>query len=542
MIQTGMLLAGETDGYSPRLRLDVHRDAFVYRLSSRYGIALPDAMTAQPISMGDLREFISRVGSQVGANALSPWESYRLYQLKRFIRNRRSVLRWRDSDTDRSFNVHFSALGAVKPRVRSSSDVAVQGLLRPGLTGHLGDFSYWSSVDVWTDYLSDSLFNASNYEPYNGIPYNLYGRESSSHFRSSDMLRGGIALDRNWLSVEAAIDYLRQGPTVFYPLTFSGHAPPITYLRAHADLGPVRYSHTVGELKYQRKKRKFLYSHRLQAWAWDKRLGFGLSEVIINGSTADIDTLDTLNLPRRFYWGEERDWELAYFVPFVPFKFVEHYLGDRDNGALSFDAFLLWPRGWRWYMEIFLDDISAPWTILSDDWGNKWALTTGAQFFGDMFGRDLTVTAEYSRIEPWVYTHFYGGSHRFSHFDQSLGSPNGPNSDALLVDLSIQFHERNAAGLRLGFSRKNAEARGGSIDHIFQDSGSVFDQRVVRSPSPDSEHKTFLGEGTTRSTRLGLTWTYAPLGLVRLDALAEYEFSSEAPGLYASFKGSVVLF
>jgi len=53
----------------------------------------------------------------------------------------------------------------------------------------------------------------------------------------------------------------------------------------------------------------------------------------------------------------ERGWEWAYLIPSVPFKFVEHYAGDRDNAALSFDFTLWYPEKFRWYGEFFLDDI-----------------------------------------------------------------------------------------------------------------------------------------------------------------------------------------
>lgn len=53
-----------------------------------------------------------------------------------------------------------------------------------------------------------------------------------------------------------------------------------------------------------------------------------------------------------------------------------------------------------------MDDILSPLKIFTDDWGNKWAATLGMQYFGSLFGRDFTVNAEYSHVEPWVYTHF----------------------------------------------------------------------------------------------------------------------------------------
>ena len=49
------------------------------------------------------------------------------------------------------------------------------------------------------------------------------------------------------------------------------------------------------------------------------------------------------------------------------------------------DVNLLWPADFRWYAEFFLDDMLAPWKIFSSDFGNKWALTVGGQYFGTLF-------------------------------------------------------------------------------------------------------------------------------------------------------------
>ena len=77
------------------------------------------------------------------------------------------------------------------------------------------------------------------------VSYNLYGRvDDSSHVRASDILRGGIrynAAESSW----RPIDYL-VGPALYYPLTLSGYAPPITYLKGTLDFHLVQYSHTAG--------------------------------------------------------------------------------------------------------------------------------------------------------------------------------------------------------------------------------------------------------------------------------------------------------
>jgi len=230
-----------------------------------------------------------------------------------------------------------------------------------------------------------------------------------------------------------------------------------------------------------------------------------------------------------------RDPEWVYLLPFMPFTMAEHYLGDRDNSAISLDLNLTWPRSWRWYAELLLDDMTAPWTLFSDDWGNKWALAAGVQYFGAIGRRALTGTLEYARVEPWVYTHFYGGSHDFTHFGQCLGAPLGPNSDALRLELELAVAPRHTVGLTFANERTNHSARGGTITDVFQDTLDDFEPQY-----PDSWSKEFLGAGTQRSTRVGVTYRLSPFGWFRLDAEAGMDFATAGNRLYGAIHGQWV--
>lgn len=533
----GVLIVGAVGGeYAPNLRNDPELIRFVHRLSTRYGLETPVSLYTLPMDAGEAAEFFHGADSLDSSGILQPSESSRLARAKSELLSRRKLFGWESPEREIRTDIHLSLLGDVRPRYVDSAGAGLKGVIRPGLTGNTGALSFFSEVDVWTEYRSDTLFRPSSYQPHDGIPHNLYGRADSSHLRSSDILRGGIGYRGGILDIETAVDRLRTGPAVHYPLTFSGYTPPLTYLRGRLDLSRVRYIHAFGLLKSRKDKRKYFYTHRLEVPLMGGRFRLGINEVVINGSTTD-EAGDPL---RPEYYGEERDWEWVYMIPFVPFAFAEHYLGDRDNAALSFDIDVRQPAGFRWYLEFFLDDISAPWTIFSDDYGNKWALTVGGQYFGHLLQRETTVSMEYCRVEPWVYTHFYGGSHRYTHFGESLGSPLGPNSDALVVSAEARVFDRHTFGLRLHNTRTNAATRGGSIRDVFQDSVFWTDHPRYRDVEADSRTKAFLGSGTVRSTRPGISWEYNPFGLFRVGALVEYDFGEAYKGLYGRVHGGVV--
>ncbi|HEX7511716.1 MAG TPA: capsule assembly Wzi family protein, partial [Chitinivibrionales bacterium] len=506
-----------------------------------YGIAAPVSLSFQPVNVAELKAFLAKVDSLTTAGELSPEEAFQIGQLRAQFVEPRRLAGWQSKVQDKSAFVNLSLLGDVDPSFRDSAALRCRGTISPGLSGNIGNLSFYSGIDVWTDWYTDTLFHGSNYQPYNGIPYNLYNRADSAHLRSSDLPRGGVRYKAKQVELETGIDYLRIGPAVYYPLLLSGNAPPLTYGRARWDIGPFVYTHMVALLESQKDKSKYLYVHRLGFPLWKDRLSIGVNEAIVNGSTTDEQPpSDPHNALRLDYYGQNRSWEWAYLIPFVPFKFSEHYLGDRDNAFISFDADMHYPKNFRGYVEVLIDDMLAPWKALTDDWGNKWAFTLGGQYFGRVHSKDVTATVEYSRVEPWVYTHFYGGSHRYTDFDQCLGMPLGPDADALVVGAQVQVSPRNAIGFKLTNIRKNSSARGGNITDVFQDSLYDYNDTVIRPLHPDNPKKTFLGPGTQTSTRLGVSWKYAPFGIFKIDALLEYEFSNGKNGVYGHASGGFV--
>lgn len=494
--------------YAPNLPNSKYLNEKVLELSLRYKIGLPASFYRQPLTYMDVTTFIDSIYIYEDTNSTDIKDF--LSQFKHLYGTQKKYLSWQKQSEQKTVSLHLSLLGDISQGV-SPEFTRARGIISPSLTGSVGSISFYSGINVWTDYQSDTSFIRSNYEPYNGIPYNLYGRSTqTSNIRSSDVPRGGIKITRPNISIETAIDYLRQGPANHFPLTFSGTTPPITYGRGVLDLSILEYSHTVGILRHQKDKDKFLYTHRLNSKLFQNKLNFGLSEVIIYGSTTErSDTIGGQALRPEFK-NVNRTWEWVYLIPFVPFKFVEHYAGDRDNAAISFDLDYSFLKSTRVYMEFFLDDMLSPWKIFTDDWGNKWALTIGVQTLLPLQKKYINLNVEYSRVEPWVYTHFNGGSHRYTHFGQSIGSVYGPNSQAFTIDMSSCINPQVKCGINLLTFAKNSSVRGGKITDIFQDTirGGVFQ---------DSERKTFLGKGTEFTTIPSIYGQYNVWGTFFMD-------------------------
>jgi len=517
---------GEGDaGYNPMMRLDARIDRFVQQAYSRYGV-LPKGFHRQPMGTADFLEYLDTLSTR----PLSEEERYTLKRLREYLSIDKGVYGFRGGvDTSGGgngggyrgnqnqygliINLDLGADAWVKSGGGADLRADGRGIIGPRMSGHIGNVSFYTSLDVWTEYAYGSMFRASSAQPYDGLPYELYGLiRDSSHFRSSDVARYGISYDAGRISLQAAMDYLRTGPAAYYPVTLSGQTPPIVYARAVFDLTYVEYQHAVGVLRSEKNKEKYLYTNRLSGAFFNGLFRWGINEVIIDGSSTSQQDNDTAN--QVFKRDFEHDWVWAYCIPFVPSLFVGHYLGDNDNGALSFDASLNWPQNFRFYGEFYLDDMSAPWTIFSDDFRNKWALTLGMQYFTVWSGKDVSVGAEVSRIEPWVYTHFYGGSHRYDHFNSCLGSNAGPNSLSAIVNCDIGVTKKVTLGVKTESVSNNTSARGGKITDIFQFSKDTFTKK-------------FLGPGTVTYVKPGVYGRYDPFGLFRVNAGIDVDVAEE---------------
>jgi hypothetical protein len=502
------------------VEIDPETDNLMYRIATRYNVRLPASFFCQPMTTCDVLAFLDKADSLAAAGRLAPAEAFDVVALRNHISAQSGLLKWKSHTADAHVNVHADLTDTNSLSSGSRNAGYVRGAAGATLNANLNQLSFYSGVQVWTDYRSDTMYHQSSYQPYDGVPYNLYGRADSSRVRSSDMLRGGVVYVAPPFRIDAGIDRIKQGPVLVSPLTFSGYAPPETYVRGEISFGIMDYTQTVGRLESENDKPKYFYTHRINVPLLKNRLDLGLTEVVINGSTTNQQPDTSPDALRKGYYEVTRDWEIGYMIPFVPYVFMEHYLGDRDNKALSFDCNIAFPDNFRWYGELFIDDMLNPWSLFfSNDWGNKWALDIGGQYFTNVLSRDVTVTAEYCRVEPWVYTHFYGGSHRYDNFNVCLGAPLGPNSDLLSLSCETRLTPRNTVGLSLTHARTNHVQRGGNITDVFQDPGTAH---------PDSPTRVFLNpadSGEATVTRAGLYWKFDPFGLFRVNVKYEYDAS-----------------
>ncbi len=132
--------------------------------------------------------------------------------------------------------------------------------------------------------------------------------------------------------------------------------------------------------------------------------------------------------------------DLGYLSPVNFYKFTEMEIQDRDNGNIYFDM-----------QTKFLKDLELQGTFLLDEnilsnlgdlekYTNKTAYQLGAFWYQPLSINDLSLIIEYTRIRPYVYTH-YDIKNNYTAFGANLGHRIGPNADELMTRAAYNFNE-----------------------------------------------------------------------------------------------------
>ncbi len=135
-----------------------------------------------------------------------------------------------------------------------------------------------------------------------------------------------------------------------------------------------------------------------------------------------------------------RGLDLGYLTPVGFYKFIEMSLQDRDNGNIYFDLQTKFLKNLEFQGTFFLDE-----NILSnlaelDKYTNKTAYQLGAFWYQPIGIDDLSLILEYTRIRPYVYTH-YDIKNNYTAFGANLGHRIGPNSDEIMIQSNYNFNE-----------------------------------------------------------------------------------------------------
>lgn len=125
--------------------------------------------------------------------------------------------------------------------------------------------------------------------------------------------------------------------------------------------------------------------------------------------------------------------QLMYLLPVMFFKSGEHYNRDTDNIQWygSLDVNLI--RNTNLYLSVLIDELSTDDLLNPLRARNQLGYTIGAQVY-DVPLTNVSLALEYTRLNPWVYTHKYTAA-TFTNNGYDMGHWIGQNADLLYAGI-----------------------------------------------------------------------------------------------------------
>jgi hypothetical protein len=254
----------------------------------------------------------------------------------------------------------------------------------------------------------------------------------SVSYRSYSRYRGDFDLDLPFGRLSAGRDAAHWGPGLIGNLVFNQEAVPFDQASFSTWLGPVSVISLYGDLaigENQAYDSINLQSRSLYAHRYELRLGsdwlVGMSEQLI-------------------LYGQNKP---LLMVPIIPLFIAKGLMFENsNNGNLSLDAAYRLRGLGMVYGEFLLDDLESPSSLFTKDYiQNKWAILAGLHLIRHWEGMQTGLILEYTRIEPWVYTHFIPETSQAANAGYPLGNQQGPDSRSVVAEI----YGRHPAGFGL---------------------------------------------------------------------------------------------
>ena len=460
-----LLIANSVCARDVNVPLDHWVYSFLERMEAR-GLIRDAAMRCYPLTRRTVARLLVAVAT--GSNRLTPVELARLSQFKGefhnelFLLNKRAqaryferhFIRWKQDNHVAFFDIDFGQR-FTRANIRNddgsgrTSETRLGGIVRGTIGNKMGFYMHaYNTLHRGAGTFSE------NYNPAHGMPVGIAGSNVYS-----DDASAYITFSNNYLLLEYGRDQIKWGNGYNGSLVLSRENPRFEMLKLHLAFKRWQYTAFHGWLHHSNSA-KYIAGHRL-TWVPNEWLTLSGSETVIY-SNRNIETL--------------------YLNPIMPFHVAEHHLGDRDNNTMGLEVTLFPYAGHKIYAELFLDDFNSsqnPFTY----YGNKFAFMIGHHWVDPFGWRDSEIRLEYTRIEPYVYTH-KDSTLRYQNYDQSIGHWLGPNADDLYIRAEHAFHRDVTAAL--------------IIERVRHGEGSIYRPHL----ESDGTRKQFL-QGTVESK-----WNY----------------------------------
>ncbi len=323
----------------------------------------------------------------------------------------------------------------------------------------LGNVATYVDGSISTQYSSLREWVKTN-TPYSGENYSqIFGKNGGpSHLMGYDDFTAYMKFPTPWFDLKIGDDRVSWGYDDSEGMIFSGVGKPFQQIKLDKTIGKLNYSFVLGKL--------IADSYAENRVVYAKHFTFTPSPAFSIGYSDAIVT-------------DDQEFEPIYCMPFLPFYFSEHILGDHDNEIMSFDFQSRFCSRCAAYGEIVIDDMEDLTGFVNDNnFDDKWGGLVGLKVFNPLPWLSLSLLrVEALQIDPWVYTTAALTNQPRNYpvnFGQVLGNQLGPHSRELTIDLSGRFSAFLGGGLSVRQIWKG-EGPGSSYYDTYNQSPTVLD-------------------------------------------------------------------
>ena len=354
------------------------------------------------------------------------------------------------------------------------------------------DLFYWSNEDF--SFTFNPILGAQLWANDSGMVYHRWNG-AEMHFSAYDRIGGYASLRDNYESKNiSAPSYLTQmtgggfkAPTYGFDdrsaVEYSEMRGGITYSWKWGYTGVIKDHHVWGN-NYNGSNifsdrnpsfAKFVLNMKPAKWIELNYFHGWLSSKVIDSSrtpNTDEDGADDVYVPKymaanmitirpfknfNFSIGNSivyaYDFNLAYFIPVMFFKSLDHTYSSLGNSQLYFDISSRNIRKLHLYSTIFMDELSFA-RMFDQDYTHRWSGKFGAKYSD--FLPNLSFTAEYTRSDVLTYQH-YNPTTTFTSTAYNMGHYLRDNSQEIFLKLTWKPVAKLSADFTFNFANKGPE-------------------------------------------------------------------------------------
>ncbi|MAX10040.1 MAG: hypothetical protein CMG13_04155 [Candidatus Marinimicrobia bacterium] len=314
----------------------------------------------------------------------------------------------------------------------------------------MGFFDLGISIQAWSRFYKHSAYGFNGDVINNQLSMFNYNPDYSFEFYTSNFVKpehgvefdqgeGAVALVSPWIDVIFGKFKSSVGPSFSGNLSLSGQSPNFAQMQTRFKLSKMDFTIVVGELysnlfeninysdQYDfqnspdidqenglvKKVNRYIVNHRLDYYIRDN-LRIGFYEQVIVGHNLSF----------------------SYMIPTVPFWSAQHSLGDTDNLQLGFDIDYIGNKN-RLYMALIMDEWDPYNTFESENHHNWFGGQLG---FSRLISENSILKAEYTKIQPQVYTHDHPINLPYHH-DYPVGFWSKGDSEEIFLNYFFKLSE-----------------------------------------------------------------------------------------------------